>query len=129
MSILYRHVNENTVHVNRRGHIINNISIHFYLHCPIIEKVGGGFVEVIATSGDSHLGGDDFDSVIANWIIEQFGATFRNSSSSSSSSSSSNTIFDSKSAIKAVRANPAAMSRVTEAAELAKIALSTHKVS
>jgi heat shock 70kDa protein 1/2/6/8 len=36
-----------------------------------ILEVGGGFVEVIATSGDSHLGGDDFDAAIARWIIEQ----------------------------------------------------------
>ena len=33
--------------------------------------MGGGFVEVIATSGDPHLGGDDFDAVIVDWIVEQ----------------------------------------------------------
>jgi molecular chaperone DnaK len=34
-----------------------------------VLEVGNGFVEVIATSGDGHLGGDDFDAVI-NWILE-----------------------------------------------------------
>ena len=38
--------------------------------CSVLE-VGGGFVEVIATSGDNHLGGDDFDDVIVNHILEQ----------------------------------------------------------
>ena len=28
-------------------------------------------MEVIATSGDPHLGGDDFDAVIVDWIVEQ----------------------------------------------------------
>ena len=87
--------------------------------------MGGGFVEVIATSGDSHLGGDDFDSIIANWIIEQFGTNMK----SSESNSNSNSIIDSKTAIKAVKSSPIAMSRIIEAAEQAKIALSSHKVT
>jgi molecular chaperone DnaK len=33
--------------------------------------VGGGFVEVIATSGDAHLGGDDFDAAIVDWLVDQ----------------------------------------------------------
>ena len=37
--------------------------------CSVLEV--GGFVEVIATSGDNHLGGDDFDDVIVNHILEQ----------------------------------------------------------
>lgn len=37
-----------------------------------VLEVGDGFVEVIATSGDGHLGGDDFDQMIVNWTIEQF---------------------------------------------------------
>lgn len=41
--------------------------------CSVLE-VGGGFVEVIATSGDSHLGGDDFDDVIVTWLLEQLKA-------------------------------------------------------
>ena len=36
-----------------------------------VLEVGGGFVEVIATSGDPHLGGDDFDAVIVDWIVDQ----------------------------------------------------------
>ena len=32
---------------------------------------GGGYAEVIATSGDSYLGGDDFDEVIYEYIVSQ----------------------------------------------------------
>jgi len=35
-----------------------------------VLEVGGGLVEVIATSGDGYLGGDDFDTVIALWILQ-----------------------------------------------------------
>ena len=35
------------------------------------SQVGGGFVEVIATSGDAHLGGDDFDAAIVDWLVDQ----------------------------------------------------------
>lgn len=34
-----------------------------------VLEVGGGFVEVIATSGDAHLGGDDVDAAIVEWIV------------------------------------------------------------
>lgn len=37
-----------------------------------VLEVGNGFVEVIATNGDSHLGGDDFDYIIVQWIIDKF---------------------------------------------------------
>ena len=37
-----------------------------------ILEVGGGLVEVKATSGDTHLGGDDFDKRIVDWIAEEF---------------------------------------------------------
>jgi molecular chaperone DnaK (HSP70) len=37
-----------------------------------ILEVGGGFVEVIATSGDAYLGGDDMDKAVVNWIIEEY---------------------------------------------------------
>jgi molecular chaperone DnaK len=37
-----------------------------------ILEVGGGFVEVIATSGDAYLGGDDIDKAVVNWIIEEY---------------------------------------------------------
>jgi molecular chaperone DnaK len=38
----------------------------------IIEINKKGMYRVIATSGDNHLGGDDFDEKLANWIKEQF---------------------------------------------------------
>ncbi len=31
-------------------------------------------MEVIATSGDGHLGGDDFDHVLVQWIVKEVGA-------------------------------------------------------
>ncbi|MGH9812516.1 MAG: Hsp70 family protein, partial [Candidatus Acidiferrales bacterium] len=37
-----------------------------------ILEVGEGVVEVKSTSGDTHLGGDDIDQRIINWIIEEF---------------------------------------------------------
>jgi molecular chaperone DnaK len=37
-----------------------------------ILEVGDGVIEVKATSGDTHLGGDDYDAAIVNWIIEEF---------------------------------------------------------
>mmetsp|Transcript_35274 Transcript_35274/g.44957 ORF Transcript_35274/g.44957 Transcript_35274/m.44957 type:complete len:743 (-) Transcript_35274:35-2263(-) len=39
--------------------------------CSVLE-VGRGVIEVIATSGDSHLGGNDFDKCIANWMADEF---------------------------------------------------------
>lgn len=36
-----------------------------------VLEVGGGFVEVIATSGDAHLGGDDFDELIVGFMLEE----------------------------------------------------------
>lgn len=36
-----------------------------------ILEIGDGTFEVIATSGDNHLGGDDWDEVVANWIRDQ----------------------------------------------------------
>lgn len=35
-------------------------------------EVGGGVVQVIATSGNNHLGGDDFDQRIIDWLAEEF---------------------------------------------------------
>ncbi|MFZ3070250.1 MAG: molecular chaperone DnaK [Anaerolineaceae bacterium] len=35
-------------------------------------EVGGGVVEVKATNGDTHLGGDDWDDVIVNWAADEF---------------------------------------------------------
>lgn len=37
-----------------------------------ILEIGDGAFEVLATSGDNHLGGDDFDEVIINYIAEEF---------------------------------------------------------
>ncbi|MDH1265098.1 Fe-S protein assembly chaperone HscA [Pseudomonas sp. GD03944] len=40
-----------------------------------ILRLTGGVFEVLATGGDSALGGDDFDHAIANWVVEQAGAS------------------------------------------------------
>ncbi|MCH9617464.1 MAG: Chaperone protein DnaK [Chlamydiia bacterium] len=37
-----------------------------------ILEIGDGVFEVLATNGDTHLGGDDFDGVIVKWILEEF---------------------------------------------------------
>nr|YP_009497992.1 DnaK [Gracilaria changii]ART65255.1 DnaK [Gracilaria changii] len=37
-----------------------------------ILEVGDGVFEVLATSGDTHLGGDDFDKKIVDWLINEF---------------------------------------------------------
>ncbi len=37
-----------------------------------ILEIGGGVFEVIATKGDTHLGGDDIDQRIINWLVEEF---------------------------------------------------------
>ena len=37
-----------------------------------ILEVGGGVIEVRATNGDTHLGGDDWDERIVNWVADQF---------------------------------------------------------
>ena len=66
-------------------------------------EIGEGVVEVKATSGDNHLGGDDWDSKIAEWLIDRV--------------KSSRGLDLAKDKI--------AMQRVTEAAERAKIELSS----
>ena len=68
-----------------------------------ILSFGGGVFEVISTNGDSHLGGEDFDQVIINWLIEE---------------------FKNKENID-LTVDPMAMQRLKEAAEKAKIELST----
>lgn len=35
-------------------------------------EIGEGVIEVLATNGDTHLGGDDFDSIILHWIVDTF---------------------------------------------------------
>ena len=68
-----------------------------------ILNFGGGVFEVISTNGDSHLGGEDFDQVIVNWLVEEF----------------------KKQEGVDVTSDPMAMQRLKEAAEKAKIELST----
>ena len=37
-----------------------------------ILEFGGGVFEVLSTNGNTHLGGDDFDQVIINWLVQEF---------------------------------------------------------
>ena len=37
-----------------------------------IIEIGDGVIEVLATNGDTHLGGDDFDNMITDWMIREF---------------------------------------------------------
>lgn len=37
-----------------------------------ILEIGDGVFEVLATNGDTHLGGDDFDKEILNWMLDEF---------------------------------------------------------
>jgi len=67
-----------------------------------ILELGDGVFEVKSTNGDTHLGGDDFDRVIMDWLAEQFLASEN---------------VD-------LRKDPMALQRLKEAAEKAKIELS-----
>ena len=68
-----------------------------------ILEVGDGVFEVKSTSGDTHLGGDDFDKVLVDWLADEFkkshGIDLRN--------------------------DKQALQRLTEAAETAKVELSS----
>ena len=68
-----------------------------------ILEFGGGVFEVLATNGDTHLGGDDFDQVIIDWLAQGFKADEG---------------ID-------LTKDPMAMQRLKEAAEKAKIELSS----
>ena len=68
-----------------------------------ILSFGGGVFEVISTNGDSHLGGEDFDQLIVSWLVEEF----KNQEGAD------------------LTGDPMAMQRLKEAAEKAKIELST----
>ncbi len=68
-----------------------------------ILEFGGGVFEVLSTNGDTHLGGDDFDQVIINWLADGF----KNDEGVD------------------LRKDPMAMQRLKEAAEKAKIELSS----
>ncbi|MDR1527417.1 MAG: molecular chaperone DnaK, partial [Dysgonamonadaceae bacterium] len=68
-----------------------------------ILELGGGVFEVLSTDGDTHLGGDDFDHVIIDWLADEF----------------------QKDEGLDLRKDPMAMQRLKEAAEKAKIELSS----
>ncbi len=40
-----------------------------------IIEIGDGVIEVLATNGDTHLGGDDFDNKITDWLVSEFKKT------------------------------------------------------
>ena len=68
-----------------------------------ILDFGGGVFEVLSTNGDTHLGGDDFDQAIVDWLVDEFKKEFGGDLTSDSM----------------------AMQRLREAAEKAKCELST----
>ncbi|RME96299.1 MAG: molecular chaperone DnaK, partial [Verrucomicrobia bacterium] len=68
-----------------------------------VLEIGEGVFEVKATNGDTHLGGDDWDNRIMDWILEEF---------------RTDTGID-------LRNQPDALQRIKEEAEKAKIALSS----
>ncbi|KAI8002226.1 putative 12-oxophytodienoate reductase 11 [Camellia lanceoleosa] len=43
-----------------------------YVHAKGVLEVGDGVFEVLSTSGDMHLGGDDFDKRIVDWLAGNF---------------------------------------------------------
>jgi len=85
-----------------------------------VLDVGDDFVEVIATSGDAHLGGDDMDALVQDWVIAQCAATWAPEGAST---------VDKTGLERRVRANATAMLRIRAAAEAAKIDLSKHKAT
>ena len=72
-------------------------------HDVSILELGDGVFEVLATDGDTHLGGDDVDEKLINWLAEEFEAEEN---------------MD-------LRKDPMALQRLKEAAEKAKIELSS----
>jgi molecular chaperone DnaK len=68
-----------------------------------ILDLGDGVFEVKSTNGDTHLGGDDFDKVIMDWLADEF----------------------KKDEASDLRKNPMALQRLKDAAEKAKIELSS----
>ena len=68
-----------------------------------ILELGDGVFEVKSTNGDTHLGGDDFDQVIIDWLAEEF----------------------KKDETMDLRQDPIALQRLKEAAEKAKVELSS----
>ena len=72
-----------------------------------ILDLSDGVLEVLSTQGDTHLGGEDFDQAIINWLTDTF---------------KSETGID-------ITSDPIAMQRVKEAAEKAKIELSSQNAT
>jgi molecular chaperone DnaK len=72
-------------------------------HDVSVLELGGGVFEVLSTDGDTHLGGDDFDQVIIDWLVKEF--------------QDENGLDLSK--------DPMALQRLREGAEKAKIELSS----
>jgi len=72
-------------------------------HDVSVLEIGDGVFEVKSTDGDTHLGGDDFDNAIINWMLEEF---------------KSENAMD-------LEKDPMALQRLKDAAEKAKIELSS----
>ncbi|MCQ2189545.1 MAG: molecular chaperone DnaK [Paludibacteraceae bacterium] len=77
-------------------------------HDVSVLELGDGVFEVKATAGDTHLGGDDFDEKVIQWLVDEF--------------KSENGGFD-------LRKDAMALQRLKEAAEKAKIELSNTTTS
>lgn len=73
-------------------------------HDVSVLELGDGVFEVLSTDGDTHLGGDDFDLAIVDWLVQEF--------------KDENGGLD-------LSADPMALQRLREAAEKAKIELSS----
>ncbi len=74
-------------------------------HDVSVLELGDGVFEVLSTDGDTHLGGDDFDQVIIDWLVQEFKTENGNQ-------------FD-------LTKDPMALQRLKEGAEKAKIELSS----
>ncbi len=72
-------------------------------HDVSILELGDGVFEVLSTDGDTHLGGDDFDQVIIDWLVQEFKSEYSTD----------------------LTKDPMALQRLKEAAEKAKIELSS----
>ncbi|MEC7949941.1 MAG: Hsp70 family protein, partial [Bacteroidota bacterium] len=77
-------------------------------HDVSILELGDGVFEVLSTDGDTHLGGDDFDQAIIEWLVDEF--------------KSENSGLD-------LSKDPMALQRLKEAAEKSKIELSSTTTS
>lgn len=94
-----------------------------------VLDVGDEYVEVIATSGDANLGGDDMDVLVQDWIVQQCVEEWTSSSSSSSSRSRHDAAHHRKVVEMHLRSDMSAMVRIKSAAEAAKISLSRGSVA